>query len=271
MMDSSSAKTSRINVNSGETLTFTDNNNCIISLKHISLNSTMPHIEMYINDVRFMRSTSTLSLNVSTINIESGMFKTLVVTYDKINNLIITTSSVNLISICNATIFIPETGVRVIIPTNGVLIIPSGCIIQSNSSEVETSEEISIISQSQLITKWLKSLISSDLYKKAGDVEIRNKIISLVEQNSSQIEEIYNLIKKPNKLELAIFKNIRENILQMRVELVVTPLPELITNPDITNPDIPNISLDTVQKSDIPSNPDIPKEPELKKIKLDRL
>ena len=123
--------------------------------------------------------------------------------------------------------------------------------------QVETSEEISIISQSQLITKWLKSLISSDLYKKAGDVEIRNKIISLVEQNSSQIEEIYNLIKKPNKLELAIFKNIRETILQMRVELVVTPLPELITNPDITNPDIPNISLDTVQKSDIPSNPDI--------------
>jgi len=246
-MESSSAKTSQISINPSDTLNLTDSTKCIISLQNISVRGTIPSIEMYINEIKFMKSTSELLLNVSTINVETGMFKTLVVTYDKIDNIILTNSSVNLISVCDATIFIPETKVRIMIPTNGVLIIPSGCIIKSKLFDEHISKELSILSQSQLITKWLKSLISSDMYKKVGNTEIRNKIITLVEVNALQIEEIYNLIKKPNKLELAIFKNIREIILQMRVELVVSPLPKLILNPDTA---ISNSTTETVQKSD---------------------
>jgi hypothetical protein len=185
----------------------------------------------------------------------------------------------------------PDTGIKLVLPIGSILTIPTGCIIKPGVVENLISKDLSILSQSQIIASYLQNIVKTDPYKSSANIEIRKKIIQFAEQSSLQVEEIFNMVRTPTKLELILLNNIRETISEMRAEIdsQIMPSSAIVANnttvdtkdtvieiPDsetgISNAAVSNTAIVTPDVSVTSTTQEIElKEPSCKKRKLDRL
>ena len=287
-MISTTVVINRLCMKSDTIVTFTDSNICTIAIgKAITFN-----IEMYQGDTKIMESNNNITLNVSTIIIKTGILYSKVDRHYAFNKTYMTCDSVNF-TVYNkrSSIYMPDTGIKLVLPIGSILTIPTGCIIKPGVVENLISKDLSILSQSQIIASYLQNIVKTDPYKSSANIEIRKKIIQFAEQSSLQVEEIFNMVRTPTKLELILLNNIRETISEMRAEIdsQIMPSSAIVANnttvdtkdtvieiPDsetgISNAAVSNTAIVTPDVSVTSTTQEIElKEPSCKKRKLDRL